>query len=198
MIRAQATCAILSSPPTASKPRSNTSTSLSRSDSRNDYDGTTVFVANLKDHTNEAVVCKAFEEYGDIVSVDIPTITETGHKKGHAIVRFATQGQANDAVDTMTVWEQTEYTVKIHTKRYGGSTRLAAAAPTAPAAVLYANAATAGRPVHALPSSVFANALEDNLGLAGGTRARSTGSSGRQGYDTSRRKARSESSSNST
>ncbi|MBY0550702.1 MAG: RNA-binding protein [Candidatus Obscuribacterales bacterium] len=57
-----------------------------------------IFVGNLSFKLEESAVTRLFEEYGEVISVVIPTDAETGRKRGFAFVEMGTADQAESAI----------------------------------------------------------------------------------------------------
>jgi len=57
-----------------------------------------LFVGNLPFATDEDRLREMFEEYGQVVSVTIPTDRETGRTRGFGFVEMETESQAQDAL----------------------------------------------------------------------------------------------------
>ena len=62
-------------------------------------DETKVFIGSLSYDAEEHDLRNAFEKYGSIVEIKIPTDRESGRKRGFGFVEFETNGEAQDAID---------------------------------------------------------------------------------------------------
>eukprot|EP00833_Pecoramyces_ruminatium_P008672 jgi/Orpsp1_1/1182704/evm.model.c7180000082318.2 len=59
----------------------------------------TVFIGNLSWNTSEQTLSDMFNEYGNVVSIRIPTEKETGRKKGFGYVEFDDVDSATKALE---------------------------------------------------------------------------------------------------
>lgn len=58
----------------------------------------TVFIGNLPFSTDQAELQAAFEKFGTILEINIPTNRETGRPRGFAFVKFETKESADEAL----------------------------------------------------------------------------------------------------
>ena len=59
----------------------------------------TVFIGNLPFSTDQNELQGAFEKFGTILEINIPTNRETGRPRGFAFVKFETEEAANQALE---------------------------------------------------------------------------------------------------
>lgn len=60
-----------------------------------------IFVGNLSYRTMETELRKAFEQYGEVSRVNIPSDRETGKPRGFGFVEMPTRNEAQTAIDAL-------------------------------------------------------------------------------------------------
>ena len=72
-----------------------------------------IFIGNLDFSITDRELRELLAEVGEVVDVHMPTDRETGRPRGFAFVRFATEEQATQAVETMNGREVSGRTLRL-------------------------------------------------------------------------------------
>lgn len=72
-----------------------------------------IFIGNLDFSITDGELRELLAEVGEVVDVHLPTDRETGRPRGFAFVRFATEEQAAQAVETMNGREVSGRTLRL-------------------------------------------------------------------------------------
>jgi RNA recognition motif-containing protein len=72
-----------------------------------------IFIGNLDFGITDQELRELLSEVGEVVDVHLPTDRETGRPRGFAFVRFATEEQAAQAVETMSGREVSGRTLRL-------------------------------------------------------------------------------------
>ncbi|EIM90044.1 RNA-binding domain-containing protein [Stereum hirsutum FP-91666 SS1] len=83
----------------------------------------TVFIGGIGDDVDESVILEAFQTFGDIIEVQLPTANannsqqSTSKHRGFAFVTFSSSGDAQDAIDNMDLNELRGRVLKVNLAR---------------------------------------------------------------------------------
>ena len=72
-----------------------------------------VYAGNLSDSTTEDELRAAFEEYGEVASVNIITDRASGRSKGFGFVEMSTEEEATAAINGLNGTELGGHTIKV-------------------------------------------------------------------------------------
>lgn len=76
-----------------------------------------VYAGNLSDSTTEDELRAAFEEYGEVASVNIITDRASGRSKGFGFVEMSTEEEATTAINGLNGTELGGHTIKVDQAR---------------------------------------------------------------------------------
>ncbi|KAH8822927.1 RNA-binding domain-containing protein [Flagelloscypha sp. PMI_526] len=86
----------------------------------------TLFIGNVAENVDQAVIIQHFSTFGDILDVQIPPATTNPHSleeakkhRGFAFVTFSSTADAQDAIDNMDMNEMAGRVIKVHVARPG-------------------------------------------------------------------------------
>jgi len=76
-----------------------------------------IYVGNLAYSTDEDTLKKAFDQYGEVLSVNVITDRDTGRSKGFAFVEMSNDDEAKAAIDALNGTEVDGRTLKVSESR---------------------------------------------------------------------------------
>ena len=76
-----------------------------------------LYVGNLSHSTTEDELRAAFEEYGEVASVNIITDSASGRSKGFGFVEMSTEEEATAAINGLNGTEHGGHTIKVDQAR---------------------------------------------------------------------------------